>query len=98
MSGKVHGPTRPLIPADQARQLLDQVVHERVCELIDFCCLLEFEQELCRALVDCGLPHECVPTIAVDMIARALVRISDEHRKLVVADVPAMARPSNPPD
>jgi hypothetical protein len=85
MSGKLHGPTLPLMPADQASQLLDQVVHERVCALIDFCCLLDFEQELCRALVDCGLPHESVPSIAVDMIARALVRIGDDHRKLVGA-------------
>lgn len=70
--------------AAQASQLLDHVVHDRVRELIDFCCLLELEQELWRALLDCGLPREHIPTTSADMIARALVRIGEERKQLAV--------------
>lgn len=82
MSGRVHGPTVPLMSAAQANQLLDQVVQDRVRELIDFCCLLDFEQELWHALADCGLPREQVPSFSAAMIARAFTRIGEEHVRL----------------
>jgi hypothetical protein len=66
----------------QASRLLDHVVLERVRELLDLCSLLEFEQELWSALLDCGLPREKIPAISADMIARALVRIGEDHKKL----------------
>ncbi len=86
MSGREQRPCASLMSAAQASQLLDHVVHERVRELIDFCCLLDFEQELWRALLECGLPRDRIPTISADMIARALVRIGEDHKKLA-ADV-----------
>lgn len=90
MSGRVHGPSAPIMSAAQATQLLDHVVHERVRELIDFCCLLDFEQELWHALNDCGLPRGEVPLISAQLIARALTRIGEEHVKLATEpDVPA---------
>lgn len=100
MSGKVHPPTRPLMPAEQASQLLDHVVQQRVRELIDFCCLLDFEQELSRALVDCGLAHDIVQRTSAQMIARALTRIGEEHLQLVIridaelAGTPPVKNPS----
>ena len=35
-----------------------------------------------QALHDCGVPREQVPTIAAQLIARALIRIGDDHIKL----------------
>lgn len=74
--------------AAQASQLLDHVVHERVRELINFCCLLDFEQELWQALHDCGLPRGEVPLISAQLIARALTRIGEEHVKLATEPLP----------
>jgi hypothetical protein len=81
VSGCEQGPTGALMTAAQASQLLDHVVYERIRELIDTCCLLDFEQELWRALLDCGLPRERIPVVASDMIARAFVRLGDEHKQ-----------------
>jgi hypothetical protein len=47
--------------------------------------LLEFEQELWSALVECGLAREAIRAISADIIARALVRIGEEHQKLAAA-------------
>lgn len=94
MSGQSHRPLAALMPPEKAAQLLDEVVHERVRELIDFCCLLDFEQELWRALRDCGLPRNECPLISAQMIARALARIGEEHVKLANEPV----RPKHPPD
>lgn len=89
MSGKVHAPTRPLMAAEQASQLLDHVVHQRVRELIDFCCLLDFEQELRHALRDCGLPRAEIRLVSAQLISRALTRIGEEHIKLVSEPPPS---------
>jgi hypothetical protein len=86
--------TAPLMSAAQASQLLDHEVHERVRELIDFCCLLDFEQELWAALLECGLPREEIPRISAQLIARALTRIGEEHVKLATEP----DRPARPPD
>ncbi len=82
MSGRTQGPTVPLMSAAQANQLLDAVVLDRVRELIDFGCLIDFEQELWHALADCGLPREQVPTISAAMIAHAFTRLGEEHVRL----------------
>ena len=90
------------MPAEQASQLLDHIVHQRVRELIDFCCLLDFEQELCHALADCGLTRDIVPRTSAEMIARALARIGEEHLQMVIridAEVEAAQRSkSSAPD
>jgi hypothetical protein len=88
----MQAPAAPLMSAAQASQLLDHVVHQRVRELIDFCCLLAFEQELSHALSDCGLARDEVPEVSAQMIARALTRIGEEHVKL--ASDPAFKSPT----
>jgi hypothetical protein len=82
MSGEVHGPTHPLMTSAEANKLLDQVVYDRVRELIDFCSMLDFEQELWRALHECGLARAEVPGVSAQLIARALARIGEDHVKL----------------
>jgi hypothetical protein len=81
------------MPAEQASQLLDHIVHERVREVIDYCCLLDFEQELWRALHDSGLPRDEVPHVSARLIARALTRIGEEHVKLAIEPDPAKPPP-----
>jgi hypothetical protein len=90
----MHGPAAPIMSAAEASQLLEHVVHDQVRELIDFCCLLDFEQELWRALLDCGLARDEVPLISAQLIARALTRIGEEHVKLATEPV----EPTRPPD
>lgn len=101
MSGRTNGKLAPLMSAAQATKLLDEVVHDRMRELIDFCGLLDFEQELWRALHECGLARADVPLISAQMIARALARIGDEHVERATArdrDAPSRsARPGGEP-
>ena len=82
MNGRNHKSPNRLISAAHASQLLDHIVHDRVREVVDFCGLLYFEQELWRALLECGLPREQIPSISAELIARAFARIGEEHEKL----------------
>jgi hypothetical protein len=82
VSGKLNAAARPLMSAEQATQLLDRIVHERVRELVDLCALLDFEQELWHALAECGLSREEVPRISAQMIARAFAMIGEQHVEL----------------
>jgi hypothetical protein len=70
-----------LMTPAQATQLLEHMVHDRVREVIDFCGLLCFEQELWRALVDCGVPRELVPKLAAEMLAQGLTKVGEHHIK-----------------
>jgi hypothetical protein len=96
VTGHTHGPTTPLLSAEHATRLLDEVVHERVRELIDFGSMLDFEQELWSALVECGLPRERIPAISADMIARALVRVGEEHKKVAADPISIELVPRTP--
>lgn len=86
MSGRMQGPSAPIMSAVQASHLLDQIVQDRVREQIDMCGLLDFQLELRLALADCGVPADEVKALAADMIARAFTRIG-EHHVQVAAEV-----------
>ena len=67
-----------MISPEQAGNLLDELVYERVYSCIDLNELTRFANELMSALDECGVADKEVSTVARDMVMRALTRIRDE--------------------
>jgi hypothetical protein len=82
--------------AAEVSRLFEADIYERVRELIDFCCLLDLEQELWQVLHGCGLARADVPALSAQLIARALTKIGEDHVKLATEPLPdaAIGEPS----
>lgn len=76
------------LSAAEVSQLFESDVYDRVRELIDFCSLLDLEQELWQVLHGCGLARADVPAISAQLIARALTKIGQDHIKLATEPLP----------
>ena len=75
----------PLIAAEQASKLLDEIVYERVLSCIDLGALFHFELDLWIAVHECGqLSEDEAREIATQMIDRALHRIADDDQRYAI--------------
>ena len=76
------GQLQPLIAADQAGKLLDELVLDRVLGCIDLQALFMVEVDLWVALSECGVANdEDAKLVAKSIIDRALRRVPDDGRR-----------------
>ena len=73
----------PLMHPDQAANVLDQVLYERVADLFDFAGLFELEQQLWSGLQAAGAAEDQIAGIASALLDRALLRLTDDPRRHV---------------
>jgi hypothetical protein len=81
MSGVPH---TPLLTPAQASRLLEEVIYERLAELVDFDAIYQLEQLLAYEIGELDeLPLEEIPEVAKAMLDRAWCRLVDDPRRYV---------------
>ena len=74
--------TAPLMSREQASEVLEKIVYERVQSCLQLPELFRFELDLWVAVHECGLgDEEAAREIASQMIGRALHRIADDDER-----------------
>lgn len=73
--------TQPLIAADVASKLLDEVIYERVLSFVDLDGLFDFEQQLWHAVRESGIAENEIADRVKDMVDAALKRLVDEPQR-----------------
>lgn len=84
----VHADSSPLT-ADHAAQLLDELLFERVANLLDVAALYDLEATLTHQIEQLGVPCDHARTRARTMIDRALLRIAQKPRRWLPTTGPA---------
>jgi hypothetical protein len=73
-------PAHPLLTAEQATELLDQVIYERLAELVDFDAIWRLEQTIAMALSELLSEDETIAKSKL-LIDRAWHALADDPRR-----------------
>lgn len=86
---------KPLLDPTSAGKLLDDVIYERLCSLVDVQMFDMFRRELERELLECGVVDSEAHRIAHAMYEKAMLRLADRPFGAIGAPGVAVPEPCN---